>query len=58
MNYNQTRNRSDMIIDLPNYLECPICLDTLLNPVIEVGTLHIFCKKCVNGIVSCPICRN
>lgn len=35
MNFNLIRNRSEMIIDLPNNLECPVCLDTLLNPVIE-----------------------
>ena len=38
MNFNPIQNRSEMIIDSPNHLECPICLDTLLNPVIEIGT--------------------
>ncbi|KAM3131454.1 hypothetical protein pb186bvf_016384 [Paramecium bursaria] len=57
MNFNLIRNRSEMIIDLQNNLECPVCLDTLLNPVIEQGTQHIFCFKCVQNIESCPLCR-
>ena len=37
-------------------LQCPVCLEIVLEPV-QTSCGHLFCKKCVRGVASCPACR-
>ena len=37
-------------------LQCPVCFEIVLEPV-QTNCGHLFCKKCVEGITKCPVCR-
>ena len=37
-------------------LQCPVCFEIVLEPV-QTSCGHLFCKKCVEGIATCPVCR-
>ena len=39
------------------HFKCPVCLDVAQDPVTVDGCMHLFCKSCMSGIASCPICR-
>ena len=51
-----TRDANLLKILDEDYL-CPICLDLYEDPVYEPVNLHIFCKKCIQGVKFCPLCR-
>lgn len=44
--------------------ECPVCLDSLVNPVIT-HCAHVFCRPCIENVIKttdhqrsrCPLCR-
>ena len=36
-------------------LQCPVCFEIVLEPV-QTSCGHLFCKKCVKGVVECPAC--
>ena len=44
--------------------ECPICLDSLVSPVIT-HCAHVFCRPCIESVIKtmdhqksrCPLCR-
>ena len=38
-------------------LECPICLDPLLDPFEHVNCNNMFCHKCIETLQSCPLCE-
>ena len=37
-------------------LQCPVCFEIVLEPV-QTSCGHLFCKKCVEGVAICPVCR-
>ena len=37
-------------------LQCPVCFEIVLEPI-QTSCGHLFCKKCVEGIAICPVCR-
>ena len=37
-------------------LQCPVCYEIVLEPV-QTSCGHLFCKKCVRGVIRCPTCR-
>ena len=48
------------VLILPGLLECPVCLQTCLQPI-SLPCSHIFCFICAKGIAShskkCALCR-
>ena len=59
------KSLSEEIATLRSLVKCPICLDTMLNPV-RTKCGHSFCKHCLEiwisekgsrGKVSCPSCQ-
>src|SRR5574337_691939 len=38
-------------------LLCPICTSPFVDPVDHLDCRNIFCKKCVENIKDCPLCR-
>ena len=37
-------------------LQCPVCFEIVLEPV-QTSCGHLFCKKCIEGVATCPVCR-
>ena len=37
-------------------LQCPVCFEIVLEPV-QTSCGHLFCKRCVEGVATCPVCR-
>ena len=37
-------------------LQCPVCFEIVLEPV-QTSCGHLFCKKCIQGVATCPVCR-
>ena len=37
-------------------LQCPVCFEIVLEPI-QTSCGHLFCKKCVQGVATCPVCR-
>ena len=37
-------------------LQCPVCFEIVLEPV-QTSCGHLFCKRCVEGVTRCPVCR-
>ena len=37
-------------------LQCPVCFEIVLKPV-QTSCGHLFCKKCIQGVTTCPVCR-
>ncbi|CAD8175492.1 unnamed protein product [Paramecium octaurelia] len=54
----QITQRSNLVIkDQVNEFECPICLDTLFQPVTYDCQVHTVCLDCVTKLQKCPLCR-
>ncbi|CAG9763226.1 unnamed protein product [Ceutorhynchus assimilis] len=47
------------LLDQTKMLECSICLDVVVPPIVQCEVGHIMCKKCVESVhlKHCPICR-
>jgi hypothetical protein len=50
-------NEKLLIGPIPERFTCPICLSLLEDPVEHTACDSIFCRKCLNYNISCPICR-
>lgn len=54
-------DRKDLLFNIHNIFDCPICLMKAKNPCIIMSCKHIFCIKCLNIwrkiSKKCPICR-
>ena len=37
-------------------LQCPVCFEIVLEPV-QTSCGHLFCTRCVEGVATCPVCR-
>ena len=37
-------------------LQCPVCFEIVMEPV-QTSCGHLFCKKCIEGVATCPVCR-
>ncbi len=50
---------TDQLVKL---LECPVCLDTLVEPMV-LGCGHTYCRECIGHVFRttnepcCPVCR-
>lgn len=44
-------------IDLLRKLECPVCLEYMIPPIMQCNGGHSFCQGCRNQITTCPICK-
>ncbi|KAI4459005.1 e3 ubiquitin-protein ligase siah2 [Holotrichia oblita] len=44
-------------IDLLRKLECPVCLEYMIPPIMQCNGGHSFCQTCRNQITTCPICK-
>lgn len=57
----QTTQTFNYINECPKDLECPICHEALIEPVVEPKCGHMFCTKCIHDWLSknssCPSCR-
>jgi hypothetical protein len=38
-------------------LECPICIETMLPPILQCPSGHSICKTCSSKVRKCPTCR-
>jgi len=38
-------------------LKCPVCFDPLVTPAVCQNCRNTFCRKCVESLTRCPICR-
>ena len=47
-------------VQIDSQEDCPVCLDSLKNPVIT-ACAHTFCRKCIERVIEtqhkCPMCR-
>lgn len=41
-----------------NKMECPICYHIMDSNIHTTSCNHIFHKKCIKNIQSCPLCRH
>ncbi|CAD8064005.1 unnamed protein product [Paramecium primaurelia] len=54
----QIFSRSELVIhEIVKDFECPICLDTLFQPVKYNCQVHSICLDCVIHLQKCPLCR-
>ena len=37
-------------------LQSPVCFEIVLEPV-QTSCGHLFCKRCVEGVDGCRVCR-
>lgn len=44
--------------DLLRKLECPVCLEYMIPPIMQCHQGHSFCQPCCKKITTCPICRS
>jgi len=42
---------------LDRLLECPVCYDLILPPIISCGQGHNCCNSCRQSVDKCPVCR-
>jgi hypothetical protein len=42
---------------LRSALECPICLETMLPPILQCPAGHSICRVCRTKVSKCPTCR-
>jgi E3 ubiquitin-protein ligase SIAH1 len=47
----------DLSKDVLEQLECPVCLEYMLPPIILCGNGHNICSSCKPKLPSCPTCR-
>ena len=52
-----------MVLNSGTDEECPVCLDSLVCPVIT-HCVHVFCRRCIEDVIKlvdgqsrCPLCR-
>lgn len=38
-------------------LECPICLEYMVPPIMQCNVGHSFCQSCKNQLTDCPTCK-
>ncbi|GJQ74229.1 hypothetical protein Trydic_g19136 [Trypoxylus dichotomus] len=43
--------------DILAKLECPICLEFMVPPIMQCNAGHSFCQSCQRKIDSCPTCK-
>ena len=43
---------------MQEHLKCPICWNIAKHPYESSCCGHIFCQKCTNDIIICPICKS
>lgn len=50
-----------LFIDFKPTMECPICLDSLKNPISFCTAPHMCCRRCLQQWITqkpeCPLCR-
>lgn len=59
------KTTSNFVSEVQKLLECPLCFETLLNPV-QLPCLHSFCENCIKCHISvqhsisvkCPVCMS
>nr|XP_037287921.1 E3 ubiquitin-protein ligase Siah1-like [Rhipicephalus microplus] len=37
--------------------ECPVCLDSVLPPIVQCRNGHLVCSSCRANVDTCPVCR-
>ena len=58
-----SKDELSFVNKLPEHvqLECPVCLDILVNPYKVTCCGHIFCEDCIERVKAsngaCPVCR-
>jgi hypothetical protein len=53
------QNSSDFKEYIRDFLECPVCMETIKSvPVYQCTNGHVICKDCIEKLNNCPICRN
>lgn len=43
--------------DLASLLECPVCFDYVLPPILQCQSGHLVCSSCRPKLSCCPTCR-
>lgn len=43
--------------DLLQQLECPVCMEYMLSPIITCKNMYKICNNCRNILKNCPTCR-
>lgn len=38
-------------------LECPVCLEYMVDEISQCGTGHSFCRRCRANLLVCPLCK-
>lgn len=49
--------KSDLSKSLANLLECPVCLEIMVPPIIQCLNGHNICSSCKPRLNLCPTCR-
>lgn len=53
-----TTNESEKMINVPDLLKCPCCLETNRKLYSFIPCLHATCAECSKKCETCPICRS
>lgn len=48
---------ADLLEELYNNLECPVCSNYMAPPIPECKNKHSICKHCFQKVENCPLCR-
>ncbi|KAH7970165.1 hypothetical protein HPB49_000496 [Dermacentor silvarum] len=48
---------ADLTSELLSIFECPVCLDTIMPPILLCMNGHLLCSTCGKDIAACPLCR-
>jgi hypothetical protein len=45
------------ILELEQELECPVCLEPAVSPIMKCEEEHLICSPCRGKVATCPECR-
>ncbi|KAL1439413.1 hypothetical protein MTO96_010232 [Rhipicephalus appendiculatus] len=51
--HNATGSEDSML----SLFECPVCLDSVLPPIVQCRNGHLVCATCRANVDTCPVCR-
>lgn len=54
---NKRRKMNDIESELKDFLECPICNQSLMQKIYSCSNGHPICQQCNSMVNSCPKCR-
>lgn len=45
------------VVDVSSLIECPICFDHILPPILQCRNGHVVCRDCRQKFENCSVCR-